>query len=182
MSFTTLIHPDLFAAQRQFIAVMEANRDFVWWAEKLITEETKELKQAHEQNEGMEQIFKELADVIYVVCGFYNTMPMLPFEILPAEKVTAIDAILEDAWNTVAMISDTYQIPVNLMGEAFAAVHVSNLSKLDNNGKPIRREDGKVLKGPNYVAPNMAPIVMKWDKLMEQLKQQESTSDAETPE
>lgn len=180
MSFTTLIHPDIFAAQRQFIAVMEAPRDFVWWAETLITEETKELKQAHEQNEGMEQIFKELADVIYVVCGFYNTMPMLPFEILPAEKVTELDAILEDTWQTVAMISDTYQIPVNLMGEAFAAVHVSNLSKLDDNGKPIRREDGKVLKGPNYAAPNMAPIVMKWEKLMEQIKSQDTESDATT--
>ena len=47
MSFTILNPAEIFAAQRQFIAVMEAPRDFEWWAETLITEETKELKQAH---------------------------------------------------------------------------------------------------------------------------------------
>jgi hypothetical protein len=32
-------------------------------------------------------------------------------------------------------------------------VHQSNLSKLGEDGKPIYREDGKVLKGPNYAPP-----------------------------
>ena len=31
----------------------------------------------------------------------------------------------------------------------------SNMSKLDNEGKPIYRDDGKVLKGPNYFKPNI---------------------------
>ena len=34
--------------------------------------------------------------------------------------------------------------------EAFNEVHRSNMSKLGEDGKPIYREDGKVLKGPNY--------------------------------
>jgi NTP pyrophosphatase (non-canonical NTP hydrolase) len=34
--------------------------------------------------------------------------------------------------------------------EAFRRVHESNMSKLGEDGKPIRRADGKVLKGPNY--------------------------------
>ena len=34
--------------------------------------------------------------------------------------------------------------------KAFNLVHESNMSKLDENGDPIFREDGKVLKGPNY--------------------------------
>lgn len=33
---------------------------------------------------------------------------------------------------------------------AVRAVHASNMSKLGPNGKPVMREDGKVLKGPNY--------------------------------
>ena len=33
---------------------------------------------------------------------------------------------------------------------AFDIVHESNMSKLDENGEPILREDGKILKGPNY--------------------------------
>jgi predicted HAD superfamily Cof-like phosphohydrolase len=43
--------------------------------------------------------------------------------------------------------------------EAFERVHISNMSKLDENGKPIYREDGKVLKGPNYKSPNLEDLV-----------------------
>lgn len=39
--------------------------------------------------------------------------------------------------------------------EAFVRVHKSNMSKLGVNGKPVLREDGKVLKGPNYSPPDM---------------------------
>ena len=35
----------------------------------------------------------------------------------------------------------------------------SNMSKLDEDGKPILREDGKVLKGPNYKPPNLEDLV-----------------------
>lgn len=41
----------------------------------------------------------------------------------------------------------------------FQEIQRSNMSKLDNNGKPIYRKDGKVLKGPNYFTPNLAKIV-----------------------
>ena len=33
------------------------------------------------------------------------------------------------------------------------------MSKLGEDGKPIYREDGKVLKGPNYFKPNIAAII-----------------------
>lgn len=39
------------------------------------------------------------------------------------------------------------------LAEVFARVHASNMSKLRVDGKPLRREDGKVLKGPNYHPP-----------------------------
>lgn len=42
-----------------------------------------------------------------------------------------------------------------------AEVHRSNMSKLGEDGKPIYREDGKVLKGPNYSPPDLFPIVLK---------------------
>ena len=38
-------------------------------------------------------------------------------------------------------------------------VHASNMSKLDDNGEPIYREDGKILKGPNYFLPNLIDLV-----------------------
>lgn len=45
--------------------------------------------------------------------------------------------------------------------EAFDIVHESNMSKLDENGKPIYREDGKVLKGPNFVEPDLKQLIKK---------------------
>ena len=41
----------------------------------------------------------------------------------------------------------------------FDEVQRSNMSKLDENGKAIKREDGKILKGPNYSPPNLHGIV-----------------------
>ena len=41
----------------------------------------------------------------------------------------------------------------------FDEVHLSNMSKLDENGKPIYREDGKVMKGPGYKKPNLKDII-----------------------
>ena len=43
--------------------------------------------------------------------------------------------------------------------EALDRVHQSNMSKLDPEGKPIYREDGKVLKGPNYKPPVLTDLV-----------------------
>lgn len=48
--------------------------------------------------------------------------------------------------------------------EAWAEVHRSNLSKLDAKGKPVFREDGKVVKGPNYQPPDMQSILNLRDK------------------
>lgn len=45
------------------------------------------------------------------------------------------------------------------IGEVFAEIQRSNMSKLGADGKPIYREDGKVLKGPNYFRPNIAKIL-----------------------
>ena len=44
------------------------------------------------------------------------------------------------------------------LDEAMDRVHKSNMSKLDENGQPIYREDGKVLKGPNYKPPNLTDL------------------------
>jgi predicted HAD superfamily Cof-like phosphohydrolase len=43
--------------------------------------------------------------------------------------------------------------------EVFDEIHRSNMSKLDEQGKPIFREDGKVLKGNNYFKPDIKKIL-----------------------
>ena len=45
------------------------------------------------------------------------------------------------------------------LDEAVQRIHESNMSKLDEDGKPIRRDDGKVLKGPNYAEPELGDLV-----------------------
>lgn len=55
-----------------------------------------------------------------------------------------------------------YQYAVNMgwdLDRALKLIHKSNLSKLDEDGKPILREDGKVLKGPNYKKPNLHSLI-----------------------
>ena len=55
-----------------------------------------------------------------------------------------------------------YQYAVNMgwdLDEAMHRVHESNMSKLGEDGKPIYRKDGKVLKGPNYEPPNLEDLV-----------------------
>ena len=55
-----------------------------------------------------------------------------------------------------------YQYAENMewdLDEAMNRVHRSNMSKLGLDGKPIRRNDGKVLKGPNYQPPILKDLI-----------------------
>ncbi len=45
------------------------------------------------------------------------------------------------------------------LDSCFDEVQRSNMSKLDNNGKPIYNEHGKVLKGPNYFEPDLKKFI-----------------------
>lgn len=172
--FTLLFPPELFKIQREFISAMGANRDFVWWADTLITEETKELKEAFEAEEqNMDHIFKEIGDLIYVVAGFYNTQPVFPQEVVDKETAERLSDILDVAEQVLSEISKSLRIPVPIMALAFEIVHASNMSKLNpETGKPDRREDGKILKGPNYHPPTMEKCVQAWENFIKNLDNQ----------
>jgi predicted HAD superfamily Cof-like phosphohydrolase len=45
------------------------------------------------------------------------------------------------------------------LDQCFEEVQNSNMSKLDENGKPIYNDAGKVMKGPNYFKPNLSKFV-----------------------
>ncbi len=70
------------------------------------------------------------------------------------EIADALGDILYIAFGTAC----TYGLQDHLE-EVFNEIHRSNLSKLDENNEPIFREDGKVLKGPNYFRPNIKQIL-----------------------
>ena len=48
-----------------------------------------------------------------------------------------------------------------VIDQVFAAIQASNMSKLGADGRPIYREDGKVLKGPGYFRPDIASVLDK---------------------
>jgi predicted HAD superfamily Cof-like phosphohydrolase len=45
--------------------------------------------------------------------------------------------------------------------DVFNEIHRSNMTKLTEDGKVLRREDGKIIKSDRYESPNLAPIVLK---------------------
>lgn len=47
----------------------------------------------------------------------------------------------------------------HIIEDVFMEIQSSNMSKLGADGQPIYREDGKVMKGPNYFKPNIASIL-----------------------
>lgn len=165
---------EVFDMQREFIRVFEAPRDFVFWSE-LVEEETKELLQAHNEDEGMEQVFKESADLMYVLCGFYNTMPVRTELLLQAELNDTVQARFNEAMAALNMVIANYMLPQYLMIKAMEMVHQSNMTKVGDDGLPIRSDGtdgnakGKILKGPNYVAPDMIPCVAEYNRFLDEL-------------
>lgn len=76
---------------------------------------------------------------------------------LKQDQVEIADA-LTDLLYVVYGSGHTFGINLD---KTFKEVHKSNMSKLGEDGKPIYREDGKVLKGPNFFEPNLKKIIEK---------------------
>lgn len=52
----------------------------------------------------------------------------------------------------------------DVITSVFEEIQRANMSKLDENGKPIYREDGKVMKGANYKDPNIEEVLLNYTK------------------
>lgn len=70
-------------------------------------------------------------------------------------KGEILDAICDSIY---VLIGLALQFDFDLDG-AFREVHRSNMSKLGEDGKPIKREDGKILKGPNFTPPDLTSYI-----------------------
>ena len=73
----------------------------------------------------------------------------------PANKASCLKELAD-------LVYVCYQYAENMgwfLDEALDRVHKSNMSKLDEYGNPVLREDGKVLKGPNYQPPDLSDLV-----------------------
>ncbi len=72
------------------------------------------------------------------------------------ESLTALADAICDLVYVLVGTAVSYGIPFD---KCFEEVHRSNMSKLDESGKPIVREDGKILKGPDFTPPNLHKII-----------------------
>ena len=115
---------------------------------KLIDEETDEVLEA------ARELLKETCDLIYVMLGLANLRHEGEEDIvIPPE----LGHKLTFALQYVSVMTDI--LPEGGFEDAFTRVHLSNMSKLGEDGKPIRREDGKTLKGPNYAPPILDDLI-----------------------
>lgn len=88
-------------------------------------------------------------------------------KLIHEEGSEALEAIAEGDINHIAkelcdLLVVAYRAGAVLgipMDACFAEVHRSNMSKLGADGKPIYREDGKILKGPNYSEADMRRVL-----------------------
>lgn len=92
-------------------------------------------------------IVEEYTEVVDALCVFDQD-----------KKETHSDLLKELA----DLVFVCYQAAENMgwdLDEAMHRVFLSNMSKLDEDGKPIRNRDGKILKSVNYVKPDLSDLV-----------------------
>jgi len=135
---------NLNALVKQFQETFATPKDTDMWA-GLIHEETEELMTA------FVNFMKELADLNYVISGYANVCAQNG--VSPSEDSPGNEDTLQKALMALDIIEFWLQngIPLPMTLEL---VHESNMSKLDDDGNPVRDpETGKILKGPNYQPP-----------------------------
>jgi NTP pyrophosphatase (non-canonical NTP hydrolase) len=135
--------------------------------ESLIVEEAYELFSVFANHQELtieliSEFLKESVDLYFVLFGYFQML----------EETGEIISISEDTKNVLdaalGMIATTVlldpEVNDQIFGEAFERVVASNMTKLGDDGKPVRNEAGKVMKGPNYVAPDLTDLAERLSK------------------
>lgn len=145
---TLIFHHNAIIMVEEFIARFNITRSPDMWR-RLVVEESKELLAANTAEEEL----KELCDCIYVSTGYDcvggDDEGYAPKDFIFTEAAGAYASVMAEHYGE------------QLIFEAFKRVHLSNMSKLGEDGKPIRRDDGKILKGPNYAPPVLTDLLAR---------------------
>lgn len=72
--------------------------------------------------------------------------------------IETIDGLLDTIYVAIGWMIELGMTPTQIL-LAMEEVHASNMTKVDNEGKPIFDEGGKVLKGENYIKCNLAEVL-----------------------
>lgn len=140
---------------KEFISTFRGSLDPALYIE-LVKEEVEET--LAEFDEKGEKLLKELTDLMYVTVGFQLV-------VAGAEQLGLLGDRGPEWMEVVTDAAGVHERAMEILGEdidyyeAFRRVHLSNMSKLGEDGKPIWRDDGKVLKGPNYKEPDLKDLL-----------------------
>lgn len=126
---------------------------------KLWNEECEELIEAKEKKDKV-QILDAIIDMMYIRIGtlleHYRGDTMIVRLVI--ERDTEIS-------NCREYFAKHFGYNPNLLIDAFDEVHRSNMSKLDENGEPILREDGKIMKSHLFIQPDLTGVLLQYDEL-----------------
>lgn len=107
--------------------------------------------------EAVAHCLKELADFTYTIAGLNM--------VVTAESFKGPESLEQVKWMHDIGIGANAALQLNQMVfsdtdilEAIALVHTSNMTKVGDDGKPVFNAEGKVTKGPNYVAPDLTAL------------------------
>lgn len=146
-----------FEQLQEFIKTFGGSLDPRLWL-KLIKEETLELEAEIAYGNKLNAL-KELADCLYVLAGFGVVVSDNFENLIPEEEAKYLMRTMDEMAEAIKKAADKFGYSPEAINEATNRVHASNMSKLGDDGKPVRREDGKILKGPNYKAPDLTDLV-----------------------
>lgn len=99
------------------------------------------------------RLIREEYEEVMADCSKLLKAPDLP------RKLDVMRALLKELADLRYVLEGTAVAMGMDIDGAYAEVHRSNMSKLGEDGKPIRRADGKALKGPNYSPADMTRFV-----------------------
>ena len=126
---------------------------------KLWDEEVKELIEAIEKKDKV-QILDAIVDMMYIRIGHILEHHKGRVNIVNFAAVSDIEMS-----NCREYFAKHFGNNPKLLKDAFDEVHRSNMSKLDENGNPIFREDGKVMKSHLFIQPDLTGVLLQYDEL-----------------
>lgn len=145
--------------QDEFLNEKGIEEDRLQLRTNLFKEETDELIKAVKEKDRVE-ILDAIIDMLYIRIG--TILEHTGGKVLQAETICEIDIEIQ---NTIETFKKHFGDNFILLIDGFNEVQKSNLSKLDKDGNPIFREDGKIMKSELFVKPDLKTILEKYGEL-----------------
>ena len=135
--------------------------------ESLIVEEAYELLYVVVENqeptiEVLSEFLKESSDFYFVLYGYLQMLDETGETVSINDSTKNVFELVCEMVAEIVLLDP--EVNDQIFGEAFERVVASNMTKLGDDGKPVRNEAGKVMKGPNYVAPDLTDLAERLSK------------------